>query len=146
MKITLKMLEEKDACEPGVDWFIEHFGRDGSPDHTEILQKLYEQKHTDVYGGWMLRRFGLSGISTYWNDNGVKMCETPYVNGKEHGIMTWWWYRNGQKLGEIPYVNGKRHGIVTWWHENGDVDVCFYYINGIEVTKEEWEEYENKND
>jgi antitoxin component YwqK of YwqJK toxin-antitoxin module len=117
MKITLKMLAEEKACEPGVDWFIEHFGRDGSPDHTEILQKLYEQKHTDVYGDWMLRSFGLSGVATYWYRNNVKMCETQFVNGKEHGIE-------------------------TYWHDNGDFDECFYFINEVEVTKEEWEEYE----
>jgi hypothetical protein len=129
MKITLKMLLDKDACDKLLLLFIEHFCKDGSPDHTEILQKLDEQKHPCAYGGWLLENFGLSGTSTWWHKSGVKLGEIPYVNGKAHGVATGW-YRNGVKHVEILYVNGKRHGIETWWYENGVKHSEIPYVNG----------------
>ncbi len=28
-------------------------------------------------------------------------------------------YNSGEIRSETPYVDGKKHGIRTWWHENG---------------------------
>jgi hypothetical protein len=121
VKITLEMLKKKDASDKFLLWFTEHFSGDGSPDHTEILQKLDDQKHRDEYGDWLLEEFGLSGTST-------------------------WWYINGAKARETHYINGKEHGIENWWYMNGDFDECFYYINGRLVSKKEWKKYEQSID
>ena len=56
---------------------------------------------------------------SYWG-NGQKWFEAPYVNGKLHGIETWW-HENGQKWMERPWVNGQLHGIETLWTEDGSL-------------------------
>jgi antitoxin component YwqK of YwqJK toxin-antitoxin module len=117
MKITLEMLEDKNIGSSMRNWFIENFGKDGIPDHTEMLQKQYEQKSTSDYGAWLLIKFGLSGTATYW-------------------------YDDGNERRDIPYVDGKQHGLETFWHYNDNFVESWYYIHGIEVTKQEWEEYE----
>ena len=57
-------------------------------------------------------------ISYY--ENGQKSQETPYIDGQQHGVATWW-YSNGQKWQETPYVDGQQHGVETWWHQDGSL-------------------------
>jgi len=55
-----------------------------------------------------------------YRPNGQKYWETPFVNGKRHGIETWW-YENGKKSSEYKYVNGQEHGIHFEWYDNGSL-------------------------
>ena len=70
-------------------------------------------------------------IETDTYPNGKKMHETPYVNGKAHGLVTWW-HENGQKWHEIPFVNGQQYGLETWWYESGQKWSETPYVNGQE--------------
>ena len=59
MKITLQMLEEKGACQPGKDWFKARFTEEG--DYQEILNALASDKGIDTqrsWAGWLLQEFG----------------------------------------------------------------------------------------
>jgi hypothetical protein len=53
-----------------------------------------------------------------WYDNGQKMEEVPYVDGKRHGLYQKW-YDNGQRWAEVTYIKGERHGMYRSWHRNG---------------------------
>ena len=76
-------------------------------------------------------------IKTSTWPNGQKSVETPYVNGKKHGLVTGW-YENGQKQYEIPYVNGQQHGIETWWYSHGQKWHEIPYVNGQLHGFETW--------
>jgi len=43
--------------------------------------------------------------------SGALYWETPYVNGKMHGIEKWY-HESGALWREIPYVDSEIHGIV----------------------------------
>jgi len=40
---------------------------------------------------------------------------------------------NGQKGGEGNFVNGKKHGLETWWDMHGNVIGQFNFENGKKV-------------
>lgn len=40
MKITLDLINKKKACKGGVKYFIDHWTKDGSPHHLEVLEQL----------------------------------------------------------------------------------------------------------
>jgi len=47
-------------------------------------------------------------IKKYY-DNGQLQCETPYLNGKKHGLLKWWYY-NGQLRYEVTRKNNLQCG------------------------------------
>ena len=55
--------------------------------------------------------------------------ETPYVNGKMHGIEKWY-YESGALMAETPYVDGKRHGIAKWYYASGALQIETPYVRG----------------
>ena len=50
-------------------------------------------------------------VTKLYYESGALMVETPYVNGKMHGIEKWY-YESGALMAEIPYVDSEIHGIV----------------------------------
>ncbi len=58
-------------------------------------------------------------IKVIRHGNGEVESETPYVDGKKHGLQTRW-YDDGTKEREERYKAEKKHGMETWWHENGE--------------------------
>jgi hypothetical protein len=89
-------------------------------------------------------------LQTYWS-NGQKEYEVWYRDGKYHrldGIAYQRWYENGQKEVEIWYRNDKYHRLdgpayQSWWCSDS---VLYHtnprwFINGIEYTEEEFNEY-----
>jgi len=58
------------------------------------------------------------GAHIQWYENGQKMSEVSYIDGKEEGIATAW-YENGQKMMEINYKDGNEDGKGTEWNEDG---------------------------
>ena len=46
-----------------------------------------------------------------WFSYGVLAWETPYANGKRHGVERWW-YKNGVCNSEAVCVNGER--VMAW--------------------------------
>jgi len=47
--------------------------------------------------------------------NGRLFTETPYLDGKKHG-MARVWDRDGNISSQIPYVDDKLHGMARFWH------------------------------
>jgi len=57
-------------------------------------------------------------IETEYYQNGNKSSETPYVNGKIHGLQIYW-YENGNKSSKTLYFNGIIVDNIKIWHEDG---------------------------
>ena len=59
------------------------------------------------------------GMETYWfKSSGKKYHETHWKNGKKDGLETQWW-PNGQKAIESNWKNGKRVGQMSTWSKDG---------------------------
>jgi len=61
--------------------------------------------------------------------SGALLRETPYVNGKIHGIDKWY-YTSGALERETPYKKGKRHGIVKVYYKSGALRWEIPFVNG----------------
>jgi len=71
-------------------------------------------------------------IEKYYHDNGELNYETPYRNGKRHGLAKWW-NENGLITREALYVNGQIHGLVKHcWYSDGQIMFEVPYKNDIE--------------
>ena len=68
-------------------------------------------------------------VTKLYYESGALMVETPYVNGKRHGIEKWY-YESGALRREAPYVNGKKHGIDKFYYESGALMVETPYVRG----------------
>ena len=66
----------------------------------------------------------------YWNEEGILVTQTLYVDGKQHGL-SFMSYPNGQRRSEGLYVEGKRQGPHTTWHQNGQKRAVYTYENGV---------------
>jgi antitoxin component YwqK of YwqJK toxin-antitoxin module len=55
--------------------------------------------------------------------------ETPYVNGKRHGIEKSYYESNALEW-EAPYVNGKMHGVLKRYYDSGALKYESPYENG----------------
>ena len=58
------------------------------------------------------------GTATRYYEDGSKRTETPYANGKKHGVSIGF-HREGYKWSETPYVEGKIHGTVISYRKDG---------------------------
>ena len=68
-------------------------------------------------------------VKRIYYPSGALWYETPYVDGKEHGIEKGY-YESGALKKEIPYENGEMHGIVKAYYESGDLWYEAPYVNG----------------
>jgi len=50
-------------------------------------------------------------LEIWWHSNGNKMNETPYTNGKRHGLYKCWYF-NGNKRWVIQFKNNLQHGSI----------------------------------
>jgi len=80
---------------------------------------IYEVNNPDPYTG---------KVETFY-ENGQKMLEKHYVDGKQHGKQDEW-YEDGQKWSEKNYLNGKEHGSYERWYENGQKMLEEHYVDG----------------
>jgi antitoxin component YwqK of YwqJK toxin-antitoxin module len=80
MKITLKMLAEKKACDEAIELFIKNFSSQGSPDHTEILSRLHEKK-LSIYAEWLLQKFKLDGVVKWYYESGKIWYTIHFAKG-----------------------------------------------------------------
>ena len=60
----------------------------------------------------------IDGLNTYWYENGQKEQELTFKAGKVEGLRTDW-YENGNKRLEGTYKDGKLDGLWSQWWENG---------------------------
>ena len=54
------------------------------------------------------------------------------LDGKETGNWVQY-YENGEKLGEGKFENGKRQGKWTWWRQDGAIWKSVNYKDGKEI-------------
>lgn len=86
-----------------------------------------------------------TGILVEWFDNGEKMSEANYVDGREEGLFTMW-HDNRQKAYEHTRVKGLLEGCVRGWHSNGQLSHETIYVNGDKVGGKSWDENGNEVD
>ena len=106
-----------------------------------------------IDGSTLVRKDGLyyasdanepySGEAVWYYENGQKMREVTYKDGKKDGKYNEW-YENGQKESEETYKNGEKDGKWTWWYENGQKWIERTYKDGRLIESSAWDEYGNK--
>ncbi len=79
------------------------------------------------------------GMRLWWDENGQKYREEMWIDGKLHGMNTLW-NKDGAKWLERTWRNGNLHGTETWRWDNGEIQREIYYIAGKEYTRIEWNE------
>jgi antitoxin component YwqK of YwqJK toxin-antitoxin module len=66
--------------------------------------------------------------------SGALWWETPYVDGRMHGIEKEY-YESGDLDRETPYDDGKMHGIEKYYgKDTSNIDYIILYEKGHEVT------------
>ena len=85
------------------------------------------------------------GLRTQWHENGKKASEVTFKDGKFEGLCTEW-HENGQKYAESTYKAGKSEGLVTFWHKNGQKEAEETYKAGklVSGTDVMWDEEGNE--
>ncbi len=58
-----------------------------------------------------------SGNKIYWHENSMRRLEVPYKDGGPDGLATFW-NENGQKVSERTYEDGKTV-LITYYYESG---------------------------
>ena len=71
-----------------------------------------------------------SGKDLCMYENGQKMLEQYYKDGKMHGKALGW-HENGQKMVDGNYVDGKPEGKAEMWDEKGQKLLEAFYIDGM---------------
>jgi hypothetical protein len=71
-----------------------------------------------------------TGQVSLYNEDGRKIEETQYVNGKEHGKYIEY-HANGNKRIICEYKDGKEHGKYIEYHANGNKRVECNYVDGV---------------
>ena len=69
------------------------------------------------------------GLRVQWNEVGQKEAEINFKDGKENGLWTRW-HNNGQKEQEIYFKDGKEDGLWIDWDKNGQKSVEANYKDG----------------
>ena len=110
-KIHTIQSSDKEKFEKEVNFFLEY--------GSELLEGSYEIIKRDdgvVYSQVVVIDSNNYDVGFY--DNGQKMYERTYKDGKEDGLWTEWYY-SGQKRYEATYKDGERDGKYTSWYESG---------------------------
>ena len=58
------------------------------------------------------------GPCVFWFENGLKMHQGNYLNGREHGEWRFW-RMDGTNSQVQTFDNGEKDGPYVWWHPNG---------------------------
>ena len=115
MKITSKLLEEKDACYPAIKEFNE-LNLEGI-DVYDLIEILHDRKDHKNYSEWLFEELKLTGECIGYYDNGEVMYIRNYKNGKLHGECVGY-YDNGKVWYIYNYKHGKRHGEFIYYYKN----------------------------
>jgi antitoxin component YwqK of YwqJK toxin-antitoxin module len=71
-----------------------------------------------------------------WKPNGEKCPDTNFLNGS--GIKCWY-YENGQKMWEKNYKDGKPDGLWPRWYYNGKKESEQGFRDGLGVSFKKWD-------
>ena len=83
------------------------------------------------------------GLTTMWYETGQKSEEVTYKDGEQEGLSTFW-YVNGQKETEGTWKDGKEEGLHTFWYENGQKRRQATYKNGKPMSGTNWDKEGNE--
>ena len=72
------------------------------------------------------------GPQTQYYENGKKFMEYTYKDGQLDGLETLY-YENGQKESEVTYKDGNEEGPQTQYYENGKKFMEYTYKDGLQV-------------
>ena len=76
---------------------------------------------------WINKKAEFEGEYKIWHENGNKLLECNYKNGKLEGEYKCW-YENGNKCEEINYKNGGLKGEYKCWYKDGKLELWEYII------------------
>jgi len=77
------------------------------------------------------------GKKILWHQNGQKQSELTIKDGELDGKGTSW-YENGQKKEEATYKDGMPDGLWTYWYENGQKWYEATWKDGKQIGKTKW--------
>ena len=101
-------------------------------DNVEVKKSYYESGalwHETPYVNGKIH-----GIAKQYDESGALMFVTPYLNGDIHGIEKWY-YESGALEWETPYVEGKKHGIEKEYEaDKSNIDFLALYEKGHKVA------------
>ena len=90
-------------------------------------------------------RNGRNRLWIFYYENGQKINEGTYNDGKKDGKGTQW-YENGQKEIEVIYKDGEPDGLRTLWYEHGQKQYEGTYKDGELISAECWDEDGNEKE
>ena len=98
----------------------------------------YDDLHDSTQGLFLLHQKPFTGTTIDYFEDGRKMCEVSFKDGRMHGVARSW-HQNGTKSDETHWLNGARHGKSCDWFENGEVKVEADFEYGVLMKKTEWD-------
>lgn len=102
-----------------------------APLPTVEISKLQEKESV-----WSLQGKPFTGAAIKRSDDGkVLLRRWEMKDGLLHGLVEEWW-DNGKKMTETNFVNGKRHGENRYWYMSGDPQKLQVYENGVSISEE----------
>ena len=78
---------------------------------------------------WITYQNSIPQQEVDYDNQGKKILDENYVNGKVNGIVTEW-YPNDQVKSQVNYIDDLKNGKAIYWNENGVKDHEENYING----------------
>lgn len=91
--------------------------------------KILRRRMKSLEESMIERRYYSNGLPDYF-------CPRVGRSGWEEK-----WYINGQKKYELYWKDGREHGMLTFWDRDGCVSSQYYYLDGEEVSEEEYRRY-----
>ena len=95
-----------------------------SHSENEIAEDKIQMRNGVFYAINEKKPYTGKAVSIY--DNGQKMSERTFKDGKEDGVSTYW-YKNGRKMSESTFKDGKKNGLCTEWYKEGKKMSEFLY-------------------
>ena len=86
---------------------------------------------------WSYKNGKRDGPFVAWHENGQKQTEANWKNGKEVGLQVNW-YENGQKAVEANFKDGKEDGLYVAWHKNGQKKAEGNWKDGNLISRKYW--------
>ena len=80
------------------------------------------------------------GLSKTYDLQGNPISEINYKGDLQHGLTIM--YAMGNKTMDFVFENGKKHGVGHMYKPDGSVVFTSYYLNGVKVSKDEYDKYQ----
>ncbi len=81
-------------------------------------------------GVWTRRGVPFTGTLTDADPSNGERRETPFVDGREHGIARAW-FANGAPMFERRFAHGREAGDHAGWYADGRIHFRYHYRDGV---------------